>query len=180
MRTRFLLGLAALTLVACDTAALDPAPLGPRAENTWIRLPAVAGRPGAAYFTLRGGMKAATLIGVESPQAERIELHESMTGGGMARMVPLQNVALPVGAALAFKPGGRHAMLFGIAPELKPLATAVLRLRFANGEVVEARAVVLGAGDPPPQFVAPETAGAACKPGITREGDRIIVTNCGE
>lgn len=105
------------TLVACN----PPAPSQePGVEDSWVRLPAVPGRPGAAYFTLRGGTDPAILIGASSPQAEKVELHESSMEGGVMRMGQLDAVELPAGGVVKFEPGGKHIMLFGIDPSLKP------------------------------------------------------------
>ena len=38
-------------------------------DHGWVRLPVVAGRPAAAYFTLHGGKQGAILIAVSSADA---------------------------------------------------------------------------------------------------------------
>ena len=35
-------------------------------------------------------------------------------------MTPLGQVSVPAGAAVAFAPGGKHLMLFDVAPQVKP------------------------------------------------------------
>ncbi|MFN3433839.1 MAG: copper chaperone PCu(A)C [Sphingomonas sp.] len=122
-------------------------------DDAWIRLPAVAGRPGAAYFTLHGGRSNATLIDVSADIAIRAEMHESMTGaGGMAGMTPLASVAVPAGTDTVFAPGGRHVMLFGINPKTKAGRIYNLTLNFANGARIFAPVTVVGASDPAPDF----------------------------
>jgi copper(I)-binding protein len=122
-------------------------------DDAWIRLPAVAGRPGAAYFTLRGGPSNATLIDVSADIAIRAEMHESMTGaGGMASMTPLASVAVPAKTDVVFAPGGRHVMLFDINPKAKKGRIYNLTLNFANGGRIYAPAMVVGAADPAPDF----------------------------
>ena len=124
-----------------------------RVDDAWIRLPAVAGRPGAAYFILEGGRTNATLINVSADIAIRAEMHESMTGaGGMASMKPLTSVAVPAGKNSVFAPGGRHVMLFDINPKAKVGRIYNLTLNFANGARIYAPAMVVGAGDPAPDF----------------------------
>lgn len=137
---------AAVLLSGCQ----QPSEVG--ADGAWVRLPAVNGRPGAAYFTLRGGSQPATLLAVSAPFAVRTELHESMAGHeGMMSMAPIKDVAVPAGATVAFAPGGKHVMLFDIAPTLKPGERAPLTLAFADGKKLEVQAVVVGAGDPAPK-----------------------------
>src|ERR1700710_1306733 len=102
---------ALIALSGCRGVPNEPAA---RIENPVVTLPAVPGRPGAAYFTIRSD-RPARLTAVGSPQIGRIELHESMAAGGMSRMAPLHNPAIGPDAPLVFAPGGRHAMLYDIA-----------------------------------------------------------------
>lgn len=113
-----------------------------------MRLPAVAGRPGALYFTLEGGERGRTLRGIASPAAERIELHETVTEDGRMTMRPLGAVRAGPREAVLFAPGGRHAMLFGLDPALEPGAR--LRLIFDLGRPFPSDAVIVGpAGSAP-------------------------------
>jgi periplasmic copper chaperone A len=100
----------------------------------WVRLPAVKGQPGAAYFTVKGGPVADRLVLVTADFAIRSEMHESMKSGGMMSMKPLAaGVEIPAGGTVAFKPGGLHVMLYDIRPDLKPPGPMPLNLRFASG-----------------------------------------------
>lgn len=120
-------------------------------SDAWVRLGAVKGRPAAAYFTIHGGPKPATLIAVSSDLAVRAEMHRSMANGGMASMVPLARVAILPGANVAFAPGGRHMMLFDVNPAVKPGGTMKLTFTFADGTRIPLGTQVIGAGDPAPQ-----------------------------
>jgi periplasmic copper chaperone A len=113
-----------------------------------VSLPAVPGQPGAAYFTLTGGEKENRLMQVSSPQALKIELHESMAKGGMMSMTPIEGgVAVPAGGSVKFKPGGKHAMMFDINPAAKAGGTMKLSFTYSDGRVIEADAAVKAAGD---------------------------------
>ena len=138
---------ALLLLAACHAGREDPV-----IEHAWVRLPAVAGRPAAAYFTISGSDGAADrLVKVESALVQKIELHESMAGmGGMMAMKPLASVVVPASQTVVFKPGDRHAMLFGIDPVVKPGTAVPLRFGFASGKTAEAEAKTVGAGDDAP------------------------------
>ena len=123
-----------------------------KADGAWVRLPAVAGNPGVAYFTLHGGSEPSTLLAVNAPFAIRAEMHENMKGhGGMMTMAPLKQVAVAPKAEVSFAPGGNHVMLFDLAPTLQPGGKAPLRLSFADGKTIEVQAVIIGAGDPEPK-----------------------------
>jgi periplasmic copper chaperone A len=104
------------------------------ASGGWVRLPAVKGQPGAAYFTIAGGPQADRLVLVTADLAIRSEIHESMKSGTMMSMKPIEGgVEIPAGAKVEFKPGGRHVMLFDIRPDLAPPGPMALSLRFASG-----------------------------------------------
>ncbi|MES2339873.1 MAG: copper chaperone PCu(A)C [Pseudomonadota bacterium] len=136
-------------IAAAMLAGCQPQP--PHVENAWIRLPAVQGRPAAAYFTLDAGQQAQTLLSIRTPAAVRAELHESMAGhGNMMSMKPLGQVAVPADGTVAFAPAGKHVMLFDVNPALKAGGTTTLTLAFADGRTIEATAEVVGAGDPAP------------------------------
>lgn len=132
-------------------AAACQAPDERGAEDAWARLPAAAGRPGAAYFTLEGGASGATLIGVESAAAERAELHEMTSVGGVMRMGAVQKIDVAAGAEVELKPGGLHVMLFGLRPGSTPGGTIPLTLRFADNTSQTVEAKLVGAGDPAPE-----------------------------
>ena len=135
----------AAPLAACGT----PQPIG--IDHVWVRLPAVPGRPGAAYFTLHGGPAPQTLVAVSADAALRTEMHESMAKGAVMTMVPIARVDIPAKGEVAFKPGGRHAMLFGINPAYKRGSKMVLTFTFAGGNRITSNAPVLAAGDPAPE-----------------------------
>jgi copper(I)-binding protein len=116
-------------------------------RNPVVTLPAVPGRPGAAYFTLTSGAVASRLIAIDSPKVGRIELHESMSQGGMMRMAPLTDASFSPDAPLRFEPGGRHAMLFDIDPSVRVGDHIRLTFRIDNAPPVTAEAEVRGPGD---------------------------------
>lgn len=148
MRISAVAALLALLLSACgeaeETAAREPV------EAAWVRLPAVEGRPAAGYFVLNGGEADDVLLAVESPRAGTIELHETRMEGGAMRMRPIMSVPVPAGETVAFEPGGRHAMLFGLDPEITPGTPLRLTLRFESGSDVEIEAATVAAGDEAP------------------------------
>jgi periplasmic copper chaperone A len=135
-----------ILLAACHPRAAEPS-----IAQAWVRLPAVTGQPAAAYFRIQGGRRPATLIRMESALAARTELHASMAGnGGMATMKPLDHVDIPAGGQVSFAPGGRHAMLIGLDPVVKPGTAVPLRFGFADGKTTEAEAKTVAAGEDAP------------------------------
>lgn len=132
--------LAGAVLAGCQQAELT-------VDNAAVSLPVVSGRPGAAYFTVRGGAQATTLVAVSSPAAIRAEMHEMKHEGEMMTMAPLKDVAIPAGSTVEFKSGGKHVMLFDLSPALRSGDTIPLRLSFADGRTIEVKAAARAAGD---------------------------------
>jgi copper(I)-binding protein len=134
--------LAALLLTAgCN----QPPSTEVEVTNPVVRLPTVPGRPGAGYFMLTAPQDRVALTAVTTPAAQRVEMHETMAQGNMASMRPVRRIE--VGRQIAFAPGGRHLMLFGISPELKAGDTTDLTFQFEQGAPVTVSARVIGAGD---------------------------------
>ena len=132
-----------LLLASCDVRTTDPKV---EVEKAWVQLPAVPGRPGAGYFTLMSNNDPTKLVSVTSPRAERIELHQTMLENGVARMRPAQDLVFPDALRMVFEPGGRHAMLFGVDPALKPGDKIPLTFRFEPASPVTIEAEVRAFG----------------------------------
>ena len=135
-----------LLLAACHGRSSEPA-----VDRAWVRLPAVAGQPAAAYFTLHGGSRDARLVRIESAVAGKTEMHQSMTGArAMSTMAPITHVDIPARGTVAFAPGGTHAMLFGLEAAITPGTAIPLRFGFADGTTTEAEAKTVKAGEDAP------------------------------
>jgi len=132
-----------LMLAACEVPRAEQAV---RVESARVTLPAVRGRPGAGYFTLRGAAQPLRITGVTSPRVQRIELHEMSMADGVMRMGPLRDPRLPAAGELRFEPGGMHAMLFGIDPALTPGDTVPLTFAFDGAPAMIVQAEVQGPG----------------------------------
>ncbi|MBA2936047.1 copper chaperone PCu(A)C [Sphingomonas sp. CGMCC 1.13654] len=146
MRIAGLVPFALLALAGCHREAKLSA------DQAWVRLPAVAGHPGAGYLTIHGGPEAERLLAVESPAAGSTELHESMKmgPGGMTGMQRLDGLDVSANGTVAFAPGGNHVMMFGLSPSLRPGGTVPFSVRFAKGPPLTVEAKVVGAGDAAP------------------------------
>ncbi len=142
MRGMIIGALLACALIAgCDGRPAD----GVGIEDARVQLPAVEGRPGAGYFRLETS-RPVRITSVTSPRIRRIELHETRERNGVMQMVKSQNVTFE--HELSFEPGGRHAMLFGVDPALRPGARVPLVFAFdqAPPVTVEAEVVAPGGG----------------------------------
>lgn len=136
--------LAALLATAGCGGSSEPVEI----DQAVVTLPAVPGRPGAAYFTIRANRAPLRLEGVTSASAQRIELHRTSNEGGVMRMAPLQpsEAGIAPGRPLVFEPGGNHAMLFGLDPALQAGGRISLTFRFDSAPPVTVKAEVRGPG----------------------------------
>jgi len=107
-------------------------------SGCWIRaLPAPA--PSAGYFVVHNkGAKTVALTGASSPAFGMVMLHKTVEGGGMSKMVMVNNVPVPAKGSLAFKPGSYHAMLEKPVHALVVGASVALTLTFDSGEMASA------------------------------------------
>lgn len=133
---------ASLAVAACGSPS-EPAA---RESEATVRLPAVPGRPGAAYFSVTVEGDRGALVSVASPQAGRIEMHETMAHGRMTSMRPLARIPVGDGETLSFEPGGRHLMLYDLRADLRPGARVQLILNFERGAPRTVEAVAEPAG----------------------------------
>jgi hypothetical protein len=135
---------ALFALAACDQGP----PPGPvvEVEDAMVMLPAVPGRPGAAYFTLRANNDPTKIVRVSGRGIERIELHETREENGVSTMRPITDLTFPQSGVMEFKAGGRHAMLFGLDPALKAGDKVPLTFAFEPAPAVTVQADVHAAG----------------------------------
>ena len=137
----------AMALTGCDR----PPPDGTvRVDKVWVRLPAAKSRPGGAYFRMEAGSEGTRLVGVSSPAARWIELHETQMKGGTARMKRRKEFEFPSRGELVFEPGGRHAMLYGLDPKVKAGDRIPVTFSFNVAPPVTVDAEVRAAGDEAP------------------------------
>jgi copper(I)-binding protein len=142
------MALAALAATILLSACSNPAPL--YVDQAWIRLSANPASPSAGYFIVHGGAAPVQLRGLLSDAVQRIEMHESMAAGEMMSMKPIDSVDIPAGTDVAFAPGGKHAMMFGINAQVAAQGKVPLTFLFSNGDRIEFDAVIQKAGDAAP------------------------------
>lgn len=99
---------------------------------------------GAAYFEVvnKGGPD--RLLRVESPQAEDIQMHESIEDNGVVSMrEATAGFPVPASGKLVLAPGGKHLMLFGVAAD-DQRSTLPLTLYFERHAAIDVQAIVVG------------------------------------
>lgn len=86
-------------------------------EKPWVRATRPGQEVGAAYMEIRS-TSGTTLVGVESPAAESVELHSMSMKNGVMSMRMLEELALPAGRTVKLEPGGLHLMLINLKQSL--------------------------------------------------------------
>ncbi|MFN8734865.1 MAG: copper chaperone PCu(A)C [Hyphomonadaceae bacterium] len=105
--------------------------------NPVIRTP-MAGRPTAGYFDFNYNDKVPDrIIAVASPVFKRVEMHDSVTDGGMKKMVKLDTLELPAKSSIKFTPGGKHLMLFDPTKALKAGELVKVTFVFAERDPID-------------------------------------------
>ncbi len=139
--------LAVATLAACKQeapAAAVAAKPGIMLSDGQLRLPAVKGNPGAAYFTVANTATRGTIsiTGIAIAGAEKAEMHE--TKDGVMRAV--DRVDVEAGSTVKFAPGGLHVMAFDLDQALTAGGTGNLTATFADGSTAAVPLQLVTAG----------------------------------
>jgi periplasmic copper chaperone A len=111
-------------------------------QNAWMR--AVPGSDTASvYLVLRNtGAEPVIVIGVRSPAASHVMIHETSTVSGQSRMRMHEKLVIGPGQSVALAPGGLQVMLSGMKKSPLIGQSVPLILLLANGGTVQAAAVV--------------------------------------
>lgn len=133
---------------AADPAASESI----RVAGAWSRSTAPGASVGVVYFEVINSGPADTLLTIECPAAQRVEMHATTRTGGIMKMRPVSSADVPAGGRLSFQPGGLHAMLIGIKQPLEEGGRLPLTLVFRRAGKLRFEAAIqgLGSADPPP------------------------------
>jgi copper(I)-binding protein len=112
-------------------------------QQPWSRAtPATAPSAGGFLTVVNKGDAPDRLLAVQSPAADKVQIHEMKMDGNIMRMRELDNgVALPAGQTVELKPSGYHVMFIG------------LKAPFAKGQKVPATLVFEKAGKVDVEFL---------------------------
>ena len=137
---RLVAGLA-LLLSACGGTTVSL-----KVDDATYRAPLTDGGVGVAYFSITSST-ADRITGVSSPQAERIEMHNTVTKDGLASMERADFVELPAGQTVTFAPRGLHLMVFSPQP-VAPGATFPIQIQLESGrkETISFAQALVGGG----------------------------------
>jgi periplasmic copper chaperone A len=104
-----------------------------RVSQAWSRPTPPSASVGVLYFAITNqGGSADRLVAVSSPVADKVELHESHSAGGVMQMRAVSGVDCPAGATVQIEPGGLHVMLVGLRRPLIAGTAFTVSLQFRD------------------------------------------------
>lgn len=118
-----------LTAMALPARACDL-----KVDSAWIREAPSNATALAGYAVLRNaGSKPVSVMSAQSAAFARVELHESLTENGMAKMRAIDKLEIAPGEQVEFAPGGKHFMLINPKPGLRSGDAVAVKIKDANG-----------------------------------------------
>ena len=111
--------------------------------NAWMPQPVGGAKTGVIYLRIENkGTAADQLVGVESPDAQQLMLHESKDSGGVMKMIPLMAVEIPGNGEVDLKPMGIHLMATGLKTSPRQSDIFPMMLKFSKAGTVSVDVVV--------------------------------------
>ena len=136
MKINSLLAAAVLFTTVTGAMAADAAL---EVQAAWARATVKGQMATGAFMTLTAKTDG-KLVGVVSPAAGVVQVHEMKMEGGVMKMAEVKGgLALPAGQAVELKPGGYHVMLMDLKQPLLKDSTLLLTLVFKDAKDVESR-----------------------------------------
>lgn len=119
--------------------------------HPWARATAPSAPNAAAYLVLtNAGAEADRLVSVNTPVADKAELHTHLVDNGVMKMRPVNAIEIAPGSPTTLAPGGLHIMLLGLKQPLAKGKAFPLTLVFDRAGPVTVQVDVQGAGDAAP------------------------------
>jgi periplasmic copper chaperone A len=112
----------------------------------WSRATAPGAAVGVAYFEIVNSGGQDTLLRVEAPIAQYVEMHSMTSIGGLMQMRQVLSVDVPAKGRVRFEPGGLHVMLIDLTQPLKEGQRFPLTLVFQHAGSMRVEAIVQGLG----------------------------------
>jgi periplasmic copper chaperone A len=100
----------------------------------WIRTAPGNATTLAGYAVLTNtGSKVLSVASLQSAAFDRVEMHESLTENGIARMRPINKLEFSAGGKQTFAPGGKHFMLINPKAALRGGDVVAVRIKDSDG-----------------------------------------------
>ena len=102
-------------------------------DDAWVRATVAGQQATGAFMTLTASTDS-KLLGVQSPAAKIVQVHQSTMKNDVMSMQPVESVALPAGKAVSFAPHGYHVMLIDLVAQVKEGDSVPLTLIVENAK----------------------------------------------
>ncbi|MFJ2446716.1 copper chaperone PCu(A)C [Pseudomonas sp. NPDC087626] len=102
-------------------------------DDAWVRATVAGQQATGAFMTLTASTDS-KLLGVQSPAAKIVQVHQSTMKNDVMSMQPVESVALPAGKAVSFDPHGYHVMLIDLVAQVKEGDSVPLTLIVENAK----------------------------------------------
>ena len=120
-------------------------------EGQWVREAPPASTVLAAYMVIKNTADTPrSITRIDSPDFSNSQIHRTVLEDGVAKMLPVEALPLPVHGSVTLEPGGLHLMLFDPQRRLLEGDSVVLEIHADNGDSVTVHAPVVrntGAND---------------------------------
>lgn len=124
---------------------LAAAPPSLQVGGAWVRESNPASRITAAYLTLTNpSARPMAVVGITSPAAKVVEMHEMKTVDGVMSMQQVAKIVVPAKGTVRLEPNGMHLMLIDLEAPLRSGGTVELVLKLDDGSPVVVHAPVKG------------------------------------
>lgn len=118
MNTRIATAVKSALLVASLSVLSLHAQAQTQVHDAWVRA-TVPGQPATGAFMHLTSSTDARLVGVASPVAKMVQIHQSSMKGDVMSMQKVDAVELPAGKTVVFDANGYHVMLMGLTAQVK-------------------------------------------------------------
>ncbi|MEK2610037.1 copper chaperone PCu(A)C [Pseudomonas shirazensis] len=122
-------GLAALALMGMALPALAETSV----SDAWVRA-TVPQQHATGVFMVLTATTDSKLVGVASPVAKDVQVHEMTMNGEVMGMRQVKSIELPAGKAVSLDPNGYHVMLMGLHEQVKEGTQVPLTLTIEDAE----------------------------------------------
>lgn len=135
---------AAIFLVALSLLSTAMAAPAVDVETPWVREAPPASTVLAAYMVVRNnGDTQYTITRIESPDFRDARIHRTVVDDGVAKMLPVEQLPVPVHGSVTLEPGGLHLMLFDPLRTLHEGDSVTLVIHVSTGDSVTVQAPVV-------------------------------------
>lgn len=104
-----------------------------KVEDAWVRGTVATQKASGAFMRLTPSANT-RLVGVRSPVAGVVEIHEMAMENDVMKMREVPGLDLAAGRTMELKPGGYHVMLMDLKKEIPVGSSVPLQLKFEDAQ----------------------------------------------